>query len=148
MARRYWTRLALYGRRRQSMEDLNFDRPMCRGRNLPPPYSLDYAGQAAFENSDGFDGSNSKYDGYNNVQTNSGQLPSYALFESDSNSRDGTSSFNILVANIQYMLSIQSQGGKEFLELLETQPRYLLDVLQQHQQENQDCVLNQPNADQ
>eukprot|EP00092_Neocalanus_flemingeri_P010602 GFUD01011421.1.p1 GENE.GFUD01011421.1~~GFUD01011421.1.p1 ORF type:complete len:243 (-),score=47.87 GFUD01011421.1:90-818(-) len=158
--RRYWTRQASY-RRRHSLDDLEFDRPLtasCRGRSLPPPYSMFDArtrpvtpplgcGGAA----DGVAGAGAgasdtrcKDDCLKDVQTSMVQPPRYISIENNSHIEEGASSLNVLISNIQDLISLHTQGGEDFLRLLETQPRYLLDVLQLHQQENQNCQLNQP----
>ena len=170
--KKYWIR-QLRNRRRHSLEDSEFDRSLslnCRGRSLPPPYSLEDAGtrlvtppvEFGAHGTGGAHGAlgrgahggvrnnnclqvhaGSKDDCVKHIETTVVHPPSYISIENSSHGEPDTSSFVVFISNIQHLLSLQTQGGEEFLRLLETQPRYLLDVLQQHQQENQDCILNQ-----
>merc|ERR1712106_1014110 len=122
----YWLRQTRMGRR-HPLGEVELDRSVatyCRQRSLPPPYSLegaDSAEVAAF-----------KHDPTDSP-------PGYRAIEED------TSSFVVFISNIQKMLSLHTQGGDQFLRLLETEPSYLLEILQQHQQENQECLLNSCN---
>ena len=114
-ARRYYRRLAGTGRRfSQSLEELEFDRSLhCRGRSLPPPYTPECR----------------------DTKTRAENPPEYLAIED-------TQSFLVFITNIQKMLSLGTQGGDQFIKLLELEPGYLLQIIQQHQQDNQECHLN------
>lgn len=140
LIRRHWIRHGRSGWR-HSQEDLDLDRSLtmyCRGRSLPPLYTVDggESRQAASPvgNSENKDGSSKLIPDE--------KPPRYISVENDMNSKEDSSSFVVFLSNIQRMLSLDTEGGEDFLRLLESEPGYLLSVLQQHQQDNQECLLN------
>ena len=126
-ARRYYRRLAGTGRRFSqtlSLSELEFDRSLhCRGRSLPPPYTPECTHHKSLPR-------DTEY-----YQTVAESPPEYLAIED-------TQSFVVFISNMQKMLSLGTQGGDQFLKLLELEPGYLLQIIQQHQQDNQECHLN------
>ena len=131
--RRHWVR---QGRRgwRLSQEDLDLDRSLtmyCRGRSLPPPYTVDIGESRPAASPAG------NTDGSSKLIPDE-KPPRYISIENDIYSKEDSSSFVVFLSNIQRMLSLDTQGGEDFLRLLESEPGYLLTLLQQHQQDNQE----------
>merc|ERR1712083_1041815 len=96
-ARRYYRRLAGTGRRFSqtlSLSELEFDRSLhCRGGSLPPPYTPECTH-------------------HKSLPRDTESPPEYLAIED-------TQSFVVFISNIQKMLSLGTQGGDQFIKLLE-----------------------------
>ena len=133
LMRRFWIR---QGRmesdsRRFSEGSLELDssmRTFCRGRSLPPPYSEDDENKQIFS--------------FQPVNKNNEKPPRYKSADRNIAASEENASFAVFVANVQRMLSLRTSGGDDFLQMLRDEPEYLLEVLENHSEDNHQCNLN------